>query len=223
MLVTFSGLDGAGKSTLIDRLKGALEARGHRVAVFHINDHIGLYAYARAVRDRLLGSPHPNGNGNGNSAAPSADPRGMRRVVRAVRNTVLWSKVLRRWIYPFDLLVFLVYRFAIEILGRRVLIMDRYFYDTLVDVADGRRWHWLRLLERVTPTPDVPFLLDISPEESFARKGEYSVPYLARRAHAYRHVFPWVRRGIVLHNGDLNATSAAVERAVLDRLGGGGA
>ena len=211
MLVTFSGLDGAGKSTLIERLKATLEQRGHRVTVFHMNDHIGLYAYARAVRDRVFGAvPQHNGNGNGN---------GQRGLVRSFRNAVLWSKVLRRWIYPVDLLVFLAYRFAIETVGGRILIMDRYFYDTLVDVADGRRWTWLRLLERVTPTPDVPILLDISPEDSFARKGEYSVPYLARRAHAYRHVFPWVRTGVVLHNGDLDATVSTVERAVLDRLG----
>ena len=53
MLITFSGLDGAGKSTLIEWLKTALEEQDRQVAIFHLNDHVGLYAYARFVRDRL--------------------------------------------------------------------------------------------------------------------------------------------------------------------------
>ena len=57
MLITFSGLDGAGKSTLIAWLKESLERGNRRVAVFHMNDHVGAYAYLRAVRDRLFGGP----------------------------------------------------------------------------------------------------------------------------------------------------------------------
>ena len=40
MLITFSGLDGAGKSTLIAWLKDTLERRNRRVAVFHMIVHV---------------------------------------------------------------------------------------------------------------------------------------------------------------------------------------
>ena len=95
---------------------------------------------------------------------------------------------------------------------------DRYFYDTLVDVADDGRWFWVRLLERLTPEPDVPVFLDVSPEESYARKGEYSVAYLARRSAGYQAIAPLVLSAVVLPNTDLGATRRALQRAVEERL-----
>lgn len=121
-------------------------------------------------------------------------------------------------IYPVDLLVFLVYRLYVEKLSNRVLIMDRYFYDTLVDVSTDRTRLWTRLLERLTPTPTVPVLLDITPEESYARKGEYSVEYLRRRWAGYNGVFRRVPAPVVLMNYDFDASKATLRRVVMERL-----
>src|SRR5918997_7233073 len=55
MLITFSGLDGAGKSTLIERLRKKLEAQDRRGPVFHMYRHVGLYACARFLLSRLAG------------------------------------------------------------------------------------------------------------------------------------------------------------------------
>lgn len=219
MLITFSGLDGAGKSTLIEWLRTRLEARGHPVAVFHMNDHVGLYAYLRLARNAVLHPPAAQ------PPAPSPGPargdgvRGsVRSVLRRLRYAVVWNKPLRRWIYLLDLAVFHCYRLVIERVRGQVLIMDRYFYDTLVDVSDGRRWFWVRLLERITPTPTVPVFLDIGPEESFQRKGEYSVEYLRRRYLAYRQVFEWVPSAVQVVNNDLDATRVALWRSVAERV-----
>ena len=209
MLITFSGLDGAGKSTLIDWLRTRLEAQGHRVAVFHMNDHVGLYAYLRAARDRTVGD---------STVRPADTGARVKPVLRRVRNAIVWNKPLRRWIYLLDLGVFFCYRLILEQARDRVLIMDRYFYDTLVDVSDGRRWFWVRLLERLTPTPTVPVFLDIGPEESFRRKGEYSVDYLRRRYHAYRQVFEWVPSVVHVVNDDFDVSRAALWRGIAQRI-----
>ena len=209
VLITFSGLDGSGKSTLINGLRTALEATDRRVAVLHMNDHVGVYAYLRWVRDRLSGRPRRNGH----AAAPAA-PRTMRRM----RDAVIWSKGVRQVIYPLDLLLFQFYRLVVEVVQRRILIMDRYFYDTLVDVANGHNWGLLRMLQRVTPEPDVPVLIVVDPERAHARKPEHSVPWLAERWTAYNRVFPSVQRGVRVPNEDAAAATAEVARAVLSRL-----
>ena len=228
MLITFSGLDGSGKSSLIEWLKAELERRNRSVAVLHMNDHLGVYAYVRAARDRVKGLlgrpvalPVPPGVRDERTtgrAGNGAGPQRVRAILSRVRYAIVWNKPMRRLLYVVDLVIFIGYRFYVEKLCKQILIMDRYFYDTLVDVADGRGWTWVRLLERLTPTPDVPVLLDVTPEESYARKGEYSVDYLRRRWVAYRTVFPWVRSSLILVNHDLNVTKSTLERVVVERL-----
>lgn len=227
MLITFSGLDGAGKSTLIDLLRQDLAAQRRRSVVLHMNDHVGVHAYLRMLRNGVgAQSPNPDPSQwqavRARESREAARPTSWRRRVRArlvrLRNAVVWSKALRRALYPLDLLVFLAYRVYLERVRRNVLIMDRYFYDTLVDVADGRRWGLLRLLERVTPEPDVAVYIDVDPETAFARKGEYSIEYLRRRHERYQTVFPWVRSRVTLPSGDLAASRAALRDAVLARM-----
>jgi thymidylate kinase len=97
--------------------------------------------------------------------------------------------------------------------------MDRYFYDTLVDLATASvRLRTSRLLA-VTPTPDLAVLLDVAPEEAFARKHEYSVEYLARRADAYRALFPRIPSAVRLDAQPPESLRAAVVAALRERMG----
>jgi len=219
MLITFSGLDGAGKSTLIEWLRVALEQERHRVAVLHLEHNVGVYASVRRVRDGVARLTR-RVSGNRASAAGAAAPGGgSAALLRRLRDAVVWSKVVRRLIYPLDVAVFLCYRAYIEGIRGRVLIMDRYFYDILVDVSSARARGWIRWLKRITPTPTLPLLLDTGPEEAYARKGEYSVAYLQDRWTAYGEVFPWVRGGIRLRNDDPGAARAALRQVVCWRMG----
>jgi hypothetical protein len=209
VLITFSGLDGAGKSSLIAWLSDELRRRRLAVAVLRLNDDVSVYALVRRLRDRVRGGRPPEG-------PPRMEP--LPTPLGRLRDLVLWSKVLRRLIYPVDVLCFLGWRLYHETLRRRVLIMDRYLYDTLVDVAGPRGWTWLRLLAWLTPTPDLPVLLDISAEEAYARKREYTVPYLADRAAAYRRVFPWVSRHVRLPAHQLDDAKRALALVVRERV-----
>ncbi|MGH7526050.1 MAG: hypothetical protein ACREMX_05055 [Gemmatimonadales bacterium] len=203
MLITFSGLDGSGKSTLIRSLRAALEASNTAVVVCHMNHDIGIFAAVQALRNRLIGSaPSPGHARAGNSRW------------QRLRHAVIWNKPCRRVLYLADLLVFVVFRFRVERRRDSVLLMDRYFYDTLVDVAGPRGWTWARLLARITPTPHLAVLLDATPEVAFARKGEFSVEYLARRSLAYKRVFGWVRSTLILDAADLDGSTRELARLV---------
>ena len=223
VLITFSGLDGAGKSTLIEFLQGALEKQRRRVVVLHLNDQVGIYAALRWLRDRARSRPAdqlaPGAPDPKSQKTQRPTPRGWRGMLGRLRTTLLWNKPLRRVLYPIDLFVFLCYRTYLERIRGRVVIMDRYFYDTLVDVANGREHLWTRVLERLTPAPTVPVFLDITPEESFRRKREFSIDYLRQRADAYHHMFARVPRAIHIVNDDLRRTQDTLLGVVRDRGG----
>jgi thymidylate kinase len=222
MLITFSGLDGAGKSTLIELLKMELEGQSRRVAVFHMNKDIGVYAYLRFIRDFLLSLGclrRARGVKSAAKGSKAAEDGKIKSAAWSLRKSVVWSKALRRWVYVIDLCLFFFYRLYLEKLRKRVLIMDRYFYDRLVDVADGRGWLGLKLLKSLTPRPTLPIFLDITPEESFARKGEFSVDYLRRRRALYREILSWDEGTVVISNQhDVNSTLRTLGKVVIKRM-----
>jgi thymidylate kinase len=224
MLITFSGLDGAGKSTLIEILKGALERNNKRVTVLHMDHQIGLYAYLHSLR-RLFFSTSHNRNGQPIRKVPHYNASGLSRAswfktaIAQGKYVLVWNKPLRRGVYLVDLAIFLFYRLYIEKLRKQILIMDRYFYDRLVDVAGTQRsWYCIRFLALLTPTPTLPIYLDVAPEDAYARKREFSVDYLRNRQATYQKVFPLVRSSIVLPSGDdLNATARSLEQLAIQR------
>lgn len=217
MFISFSGLDGSGKSTLIGVLKQALEQRGRRVAVVHMIHQVGVYASLRRMRDRLLRRPQ--------AATPAHSPSGNEgrtgpaRGYRRIRNTIMRNRWVRQGVYAIDLAVFLVIRLYHEGVRRRILIMDRYFYDMLVEAADGRDWEWIRQLIRITPTPAVPVFVALPPEVAYARKGERTPERLERRWASYHQVFQWVPAVLWLPNDDLDAASTTLKQVVFRRLG----
>ncbi len=219
MLITFSGVDGAGKSTLIAWLRTTLEGQGHSVAVLHMNDDIGVYAYVRRLRDRLLRLlgrtvPPPHPTPPDSPSVPQAGAPRLRRALRRIRYALVWSRTVRRCVYPIDLLIFALHRLYLEKLRKRVLVMDRYFYDTLVDLSNDGPRSGNRLLEMLTPTPHVPVLLDVPPERAFGRKGEYSVDYLERRWTAYQAVFGRVAGCVRLPNTEPQEARATLWQVV---------
>ena len=136
---------------------------------------------------------------------------------------IVWNKPTRRLLYLVDLAIFQCYRFWLETIRGRVLIMDRYFYDTLVDVTNGRTRLWTRVLEHLTTYENValplPVFLDITPEESYRRKREFSIDYLRHRADAYHNVFARVPGAVRLVNTDLERTKAALLEVLHARSG----
>lgn len=171
-IVTFSGIDGAGKSTQIELLCKQLNDQGFRVVHVTFWDDIAVFSKFRArVSLRTLRGKH------------SPDDS-----LRHDKNVRTWYLTLARSLfYLFDCLRLRRVARQLRSSAPHFIIFDRYIYDQIVQV---RARHWLarayvRLLIAMAPTPDAGFILDASPDHAFNRKPEYPLAFM----HEYRRAF----------------------------------
>ncbi len=175
-LISFSGIDGAGKSTQIDALCRHLEDQGYRLRLYTFWDDVVAFS---SVRERLSLRIFKGDKGIGSPDRP---------IVRRDKNVTSWHVVLFRFLlYFFDALRLAMVVSKCAKGNTDVLILDRYIYDELANLP-LQSWPvqaYVRLLLRLAPTPDVAFLLDADPEAAVIRKPEYPVEFVRRNREAY--------------------------------------
>lgn len=213
MVVTFSGLDGAGKTTLISELARALELGGRTVTRLTMYDDVGLYSVIRRIRGAPLDLPKDAAQQPPKAGVPSSDPS---RPLLEAALAVLRARFVKTLLLPIDLLLFVAKRFRVA-RGTDVLLMDRYFYDSLVELRGETAW-WGRLFLALLPTPELSVFVDVDPAVAFARKGEYDIPELSRRERAYRQLFARFPHGIVIRNDSLSSAREQLVKTAFDRL-----
>lgn len=221
MLITFSGLDGSGKTTIIAAARTLLERRNQAVTVLTMYDDITLYAFVRRCRDGLR-------KALGRDAPPAGTVQGDERPGRGVLGLIVYGiarhPAARACVLPLDVVLFVCRSLYERRVRRRVLIMDRYFYDSLADVATGGQlaWLYIAVVLRLLPRPRAPIFVEVSAETAYARKPEYPLDDMRRRRAVYQRIFAAVPRSVVIENYDRAAALRTLEdtlRARLDRPG----
>jgi thymidylate kinase len=175
-LVSFSGIDGAGKTTQIDGLFAALQNAGLKVRLLRFWDDI---AVAGGARETLSHKLFKSERGVGSPDKP---------VQRRDKNVRAWYMTVAR------LLLYLLdaarLTFMIATASRKdadVVIFDRYLHDQLVnlDLRNPATRAYVHVLLKLVPRPDVAFLLDADPVQARARKPEYPPEFLQSSRASY--------------------------------------
>jgi thymidylate kinase len=174
--VSFSGVDGAGKSTQIAALRTWLEAQGLRVKTITFWDNV---ATLTGIRE---GAGHKIFKGEKGVGSPEAP------VNRRDKNVQSWPMTcVRLGLYTLD--AFSTRRNVKKALASDAdfIIFDRYIYDQFANLKVRSPFirAWVKALMKIAPRPDISYILDADPEAARARKPEYPLEFIHINRRAY--------------------------------------
>jgi thymidylate kinase len=167
--VSFSGMDGAGKSTQIASLRAHMQEAGLRVRIITFWDDV-----ARLTRLREV-SGHKLFKGDKGVGSPE------RPINRQDKNVRSWKMTLVRYFLYFVDAVSLrmVVKKALKS-DADFIIFDRYAYDELanLNLRNPFARAYVRMIMMFVPRPHVSYVLDADPIQARARKPEYPLEFL---------------------------------------------
>jgi thymidylate kinase len=176
LLVSFSGIDGAGKSTQIANLRSSLEQAGLRVKVITFWEDI---ATLKRIREGAGQKLFKGDKGVGTPDAP------IHRRDKNVRSPLM--TLIRLGIYLLDAISLSTIANKALRSEADVVIFDRYLYDELanLDLQNAIARAYIRAIIELVPRPQIRFLLDADPAQARARKPEYPLQFLYRSRASY--------------------------------------
>lgn len=176
IFVSFSGIDGAGKSTQILRFRAKMEQAGLRCLVVSFWDDVSRF---KGLRE---GASHVIFKGDRGVGTPSAP------ITRRDKNVRSWMMtVVRLCIYFADAVSTRSLMRRLARSNANVVIFDRFIYDELanLNLETAAIRAYARMIAGIVPQPNISFLLDADPAEARARKPEYPLDFLQFSRRSY--------------------------------------
>lgn len=175
-VVSFSGIDGAGKSTQIEALTHHLRELGLHSVLYTFWDDVVVFP---RFRENMSLKAFKGDKGVGSPDKP---------INRRDKNVSSWYVIAARlFLYLLDALNLCLTVSKSSYTGADFIIFDRYIYDEIANLP-LHRWParlYVRLLLKLIPKPDVAYLVDADPVAAHTRKPEYPLDFVRKNRDSY--------------------------------------
>ena len=207
-LISFSGIDGAGKSTQIEGLRSHLRELGFRSALLIFWDDIAVFPH---LREHLSAKAFKGDQGVGSPDNP---------IRRRDKNVTSWyMTVFRLFLYLFDAYSLRVAVSTSSNSDTAFIIFDRYIYDELANLPLNHRpvRLFVRLLLSFVPRPDLAFLVDADPQAAHKRKPEYPLEFAVKNRDSYIVLSRLVQGLNVIAPLSVEETAAIIRQSIFEK------
>lgn len=240
LLISFSGVDGSGKSTQMESLSAALHAAGLKTRQLAFWDDVVMgvkyregFVHKVYKSERGIGAPGKPVNRRDKNMRGwhltlarhllyLLDAINLRRVVARERKAPLAAEGRRNLVSLPAAVNLGGYAWAGTGGGGEidVILLDRYIYDELVNLnlQNPPSRAFVKLVRSFVPRPDVAYLLDADPAAAYARKPEYPVDFMMQCRRAYFELAGLLGTMTVIPVLSLPQTRLAVLKAAEQRL-----
>jgi thymidylate kinase len=175
LVITFSGVDGAGKTTIIGKVKSRLESK-YRKDVVLLRHRPGILPILSAMK-------------HGKEAAEQIASVTM---PRKGKNKNILSSLARFGYYFADYMVGQVYVYFKYVLRGKIVLYDRYYFDFINDAKRSNiqlNRSFLKALYRFVFKPKLNFFLYADAKTILARKKEMIAPEIDQLTILYKNLF----------------------------------
>ena len=198
MLITFSGLDGTGKTTHARKTVEFLRKNNIKARYVRMYRASLLYCLGRLMPQKMRNN--------------MVESQFSRR--KTLKNDIL--NTIRKVTCLIDLLIFrLIY--LTNNLKTTTMVYDRYFYDVLVHLMYLQKKNniFTRIYAFLIKKPTISFLLITTPEKAYQRKKEYNQNYFDEKQELYLRIGSKVSK--VIQEKTLGQSQEIIEEFILKR------
>lgn len=176
MLITFSGIDGSGKTLQAEALMQALRVSGIKTCM--VWSRVGYSPVLKLFADFARLFLHKS-DGSGVSKQYSGRLKKQKRSAKILYLLLIYSNlILYYWL-----------KVRISLFLGRVVVCDRYILDAMADMDPFDRWKIGEKFMLLCHRPDMPFFLEVPVKVALARKkDEIHAPYFQDRVDIYQQL-----------------------------------